>query len=133
MVPRVGSAAFTRGIDGGDFMSARLAVAMLAFGLAAMGWATSGLAQQTLHDEVRVGKLSCMVDHYHFGSSKGQASKKAAEAEAAASWSDFVDFVYGSAYTSWKSSVGKSVECAKDGSGSWGCIVSSRPCRRLRK
>lgn len=114
-------------------MSARLAVARLAFGLAAMGWATSGLAQQAMHDEVRVGKLACFTDHYHFGSSKGLASKKAALAEAAGSWADFVDFEYGSAYASWKSSAGKSVDCAKDGSGLWGCTVSSRPCRRLRK
>ena len=98
-----------------------------------MGLASAGLAQQTLHDERRVGKLSCMVDHYHFGSSKGQTSKKAAEADAVGSWSDFVDFEYGSAYGSWKASVGKSVDCAKDGSGLWGCTLSSRPCRRLRK
>ena len=90
-------------------------------------------AQQTLHDEQRVGKLSCMVDHYHFGSSKGQASRKAAEADAAASWENFVDFEYGGAYASWKASQGKSVDCANDGSGLWGCTVSSRPCRRLRK
>ena len=90
-------------------------------------------AQQTLHDEVRVGKLSCMTDHYHFGSSKGQTSKKAAEADAVASYSNFVDFEYGGAYASWKAAAGKTVDCSKDGSGLWGCTVSARPCRRLRK
>jgi hypothetical protein len=86
-----------------------------------------------MHEEKRVGRLSCMVDHYHFGSSTGQSSRKAAEADAAASWADFVYFEYGDAYTSWKSSQSKNVDCSKDGSGLWGCSISSRPCRRLRK
>lgn len=114
-------------------MLARLAVAALGLGIGIAGWALPASAQQTLHDEVRVGKLSCMTDHYHFGSSKGQTSKKAAEADAIASYSSFVDFEYGSAYASWKAAAGKTVDCAKDNSGLWGCTVSARPCRRLRK
>jgi hypothetical protein len=105
----------------------------LAFAAAVAVSAGLASAQQMMHEEKRVGKLSCMVDHYHFGSSKGKTSKKEAEQEAVASWADFVDFEYGSAYASWKASQGKSVECSKDGSGLWGCSISSRPCRRLRK
>ncbi|MEZ5924121.1 MAG: hypothetical protein R3D57_07025 [Hyphomicrobiaceae bacterium] len=114
-------------------MSARLAAALLAAGFGALVGASGATAQQALHDEVRVGKLSCFSDHYHFGSSKGMSSKKAAEADAAASWSNFVDFEYGSAYASWKAAAGKTVDCAKEGSGTWGCTVSARPCRRVRK
>lgn len=114
-------------------MSVRCFAATVAFGLAMFGFAGAGQAQQTLHDEVRVGKLSCFTDHYHFGSSKGQTSKKTAEGDAIASFEDFVDFEYGSAYASWKAAAGKSVDCSKDGSGLWGCTVSARPCRRVRK
>ncbi len=114
-------------------MSARLVAAAMAAGFGMVIGLPLATAQQTLHDEVRVGKFSCMTDHYHFGSSKGMTSKKAAEAEAIASWSSFVDFEYGSAYASWKASVGKSVDCANDSSGLWGCTISSRVCRRLRK
>ncbi len=114
-------------------MLVRLAAVILAIGAGVLSWSSAVQAQQTLHAEQRVGKWSCMVDHYHFGSSKGQTSKKSAEADAVASWSNFVDFEYGGAYTSWKASQGKTMDCAKDGSGLWGCTVSSRPCRRLRK
>lgn len=114
-------------------MPVRLAAVILTIGAGMLSWASAVQAQQTLHAEQRVGKWSCMVDHYHFGSSKGLTSKKAAEADAAASWSNFVDFEYGGAYASWKASQSKQVDCAKDGSGLWGCTLSSRPCRRLRK
>jgi hypothetical protein len=114
-------------------MSARWVAAALGIGLGLAGWSAGAAAQQTLHEEVRVGKNSCMVDHYHFGSSKGMASKKAAEAEAVASWANFVDFEYGGAYASWKIAAGKQVDCAKDGGGTWGCSVSARPCRRLKR
>lgn len=113
-------------------MSARGVVAVLGFGLGLAGLAGGASAQQVFHDEVRVGKNSCFDGHYHFGSSKGMPSKKAAEAEAAASWANFVDFEYGSAYSSWKIAISKQVDCSKDNVG-WGCSVSAIPCRRLRK
>ena len=112
-------------------MSGRWAVAALGFGLGLAGL-SGGAFAQTFHNEVRVGKNSCFDGHFHFGSSKGLASKKAAEASAVASWQDFVDFEYGSAYSSWKIATSKSVECAKENVG-WGCAVSAIPCRRLRK
>ncbi len=113
-------------------MSARGVVAVLGFGLGLAGPAGGASAQQTFHDEVRVGKNSCFDGHYHFGSSKGMPSKKAAEAEAAASWANFVDFEYGSAYSSWKIAVSKTLECQRENVG-WGCQASAIPCRRLRK
>lgn len=110
-------------------MSARWVIA--AFGAALVGWSAGATAQQILHDEVRVGRNSCFENHYHYGSSKGAASKKAAEADAITSWADFVDFEYGSAYSSWKIAASKSLECSQDNVG-WGCAASARPCRRLK-
>jgi len=83
-----------------------------------------------LHEQHKERGLVCMVDHYHYGSSSGKASKAEAVRAAIQSWVDFVNFEYGSGWTSWNRSGTKSVNCTNGGSGNWGCDVNSRPCRR---
>ena len=98
-------------------------------GAAVLFVATPAMAQLAdMHEQRRERGRICFTDHYHYGSSSGQPSKKAAELTAIKSWSDFVDFEYGGVWTSWARSGSKSVKCSSSTSG-WGCDVSSRPCR----
>lgn len=83
-----------------------------------------------LHAQHKERGLVCMIDHYHYGSSSGKASKAAATRAAIQSWADFVDFEYGATWTSWTRSGTKSINCTNGGAGNWGCDVNSRPCRR---
>ncbi|HVU22148.1 MAG TPA: hypothetical protein VHE09_15570 [Rhizomicrobium sp.] len=93
---------------------------------------TPSLAQslEDLHAQHRERGFICMIDHYHYGSSAGKASKTEAVRAAIQSWADFVNLEYGSAWTGWRRSGTKSVNCTNGGVGNWGCDVSSRPCRR---
>jgi hypothetical protein len=88
--------------------------------------AVSGLAAS--HSMRREGNRLCFADHYHYGSSSGQQSMKAAQAAAVASWADFVDFEYDSSWTSFARASSKEVKCSQGTSG-WGCDASARPCR----
>ncbi|MEZ5776624.1 MAG: hypothetical protein R3D33_18500 [Hyphomicrobiaceae bacterium] len=97
-------------------------------GVAAL--ATPGSA--ALWSEVMVSKnVSCFADHYHYGSSSGMPSKKAATAEAIASWAGFVAWEYGDEYGNWRIAASKQVDCSGSGS-SWSCQVSARPCHKVR-
>jgi hypothetical protein len=69
-----------------------------------------------------------MADHFHYGSSTGRRSKKAATAAAINSWSEFTAFEYGSAWGSFKRARSKSIRCSKSPEG-WGCNVEAVPCR----
>lgn len=81
-----------------------------------------------IHAQRRERGHICFTDHFHYGSSSGLRTKRAAQAAAIRSWADFVDFEYGRAWTSWGASGSKQISCS-NGGGSWGCDVSSRPCR----
>lgn len=76
----------------------------------------------------RKGRV-CMTDHFHYGSSSGQRSKKIARAKAIASWAEFTAFEYGNAWAIFKRSRSRSVRCSEDASG-WGCQIEGVPCRR---
>ena len=82
-----------------------------------------------MHDQRRERGVICFTDHFHYGSSAGQSTKRAAQIAAVQSWAGFVDFEYGGAWTSWAKSGSKSIKCGRDG-GAWSCDVSARPCRR---
>ena len=82
-----------------------------------------------LHSKVRVGNKICFADHYHYGSSGGLASKKAAEAAVIADWAGFVAWEYGNAWASIKLAANKSLKCSNS-SGSWSCTLEAAPCRR---
>ncbi|MBS0237454.1 MAG: hypothetical protein JSR89_03405 [Proteobacteria bacterium] len=110
------------------WMRPALAVAAL-FACAAPAFADdTGVA--AIHDQRREGGRTCFVDHYHYGSSAGQSSKKAALAVGIKSWADFTDFEYGSDWAHWGRASSKSVKCSQAGpGGSWSCDISARPCR----
>jgi hypothetical protein len=88
--------------------------------------AVTGLA--AAHNLRREGGRLCFADHFHYGSSAGQSSMKAAQAAAVASWADFVDFEYDASWTSFARASNKEVKCSQSGGG-WGCDASARPCR----
>lgn len=88
--------------------------------------AVSGLA--AMHDMRREGGRLCFSDHFHYGSSNGEKSAKAAQAAAIASWSDFVIFEYDPSWASFSRASAKEVKCSQGSSG-WSCDVSARPCR----
>ena len=73
----------------------------------------------------------CTTDHFHYGSSSGQRSKKVAMAEAIASWAGFTAFEYGDAWANFKLARSRKVRCSEDVRG-WGCNVEGVPCRRVR-
>jgi hypothetical protein len=83
-----------------------------------------------IHEQRREGGRTCFVDHYHYGSSAGLPSKKAAFAAGIKSWADFTDFEYGSDWARWSRASSKSAKCSQAGlGGSWSCDISARPCR----
>ncbi len=88
-----------------------------------------GQSLADIHEQRRERGLNCMSDHFHYGSSADKPSKRAAQTAAIQSWADFVNFEYGSAWTSWARSGSKSISCTQAGSSYWGCDASARPCR----
>ena len=95
--------------------------------------AAPAMAQEVadMHEQRRELGVICFTDHYHYGSSSGQPTKRAAQIAAIQSWAGFVDFEYGGSWTSWAKSGSKSIKCSREGlRGAWSCDVSSRPCRR---
>lgn len=86
----------------------------------------------TIHDLRREGRLYCTVDHYHSGQGTVQRTKKRAIRSAAAAWSGFTAWEYGSDWARWRYARSKSVSC--DGRrGAITCSVEARPCKRLRR
>ena len=86
----------------------------------------SGLAAS--HDMRREGGRLCFADHFHYGSSAGQSSRKSAQVAAVGSWASFVDFEYGPTWANFSKSSSKDVKCSTSPSG-WGCEINARPCR----
>lgn len=87
---------------------------------------------QTIGEAMHTARVErgfvCYSDHYHYGSSGNQSSKRAAEAAAISAWSSFVDFEYGSAWANFRKAGSKKMTCS-NGSGGWDCSVEARPCR----
>jgi len=85
----------------------------------------TGLA--SIHGWRKVGKKTCLVDHYHNGNGSGP-SRRLAERAAISSWTDFTVFEYGSSWGSYGLSVAKKMSCGGSGSN-WQCSVDSIACR----
>ncbi len=81
-----------------------------------------------LHDLRKEGGRSCFVDHFHFGTSANEATRKAAERAAIKSWAEFVDLEYGSDWARFSRAASKSMKCEQSVAG-WGCSVQGRPCK----
>lgn len=112
-------------------MLARLSTASVLL-LAICG--TPALAQQDgalvgLHTLVRSGNMVCMADHFHYGQSSGQPSRKAAEVAAIRDWAGFTAWEYGRHWGNFQMAGSRKVSCSQSGGG-WGCNVEARPCRR---
>lgn len=82
-----------------------------------------------LHAKVRIGAKLCMADHSHQGQSSGASTRKAAEAAAIRSWSEFTSWEYSSAWGNYQNAVAKTMSCSQTGA-TWACSVDARPCRR---
>lgn len=101
-------------------------VAALAASIAPLRADETGLA--SIHTWKKVGKKTCMVDHYHSGQGTG-ANRKAAETAAIQSWTSFTDLEYGSSWASFKIAERKSMQCSQDGSNSFNCQTEALACR----
>jgi hypothetical protein len=85
----------------------------------------TGLA--TIHAWVKMGRKTCMADHFHDGSGNGPTRAKA-ESAAIRSWVDFTAWEYGNPWGRYSVAAGKKMTCSQDG-GTWTCGVEARPCR----
>jgi len=105
----------------------------ITFAAVVAGSISAAVAQETgmsdLHAQRVEGGRICMIDHFHYGSSSGQATRKAAEAEAIASWAGFTAWEYGDPWGDYRIAASRGMKCAQSG-GSWACELEARPCRR---
>lgn len=113
-------------------MAVKSVVGATLLAMLALSTSQSAVADETgmagMHDWRREGGKTCMTDHWHYGSSGGLGSQKAAEVEAIKSWSSFTDFEYGSNWARWSKAASKKMSCSKSGNG-WGCSAEARPCK----
>jgi hypothetical protein len=112
--------------------SKAMSVALLASAVV-VSMAIPAVAQDTglagMHSMRREGGRTCMSDHWHYGSSGGSHSTKAAAKRAAiASWQDFTDLDYGRAWARFSRAASKKMGCSNSASG-WSCDAEARPCR----
>ena len=80
-----------------------------------------------IHAWIKVGRKTCMLDHFHDGNGTGKTRAQAQKA-AIASWSEFTAWEYGSPWGRYSIAVSKSMDCSQGG-GVWTCHVQARPCR----
>jgi hypothetical protein len=85
----------------------------------------TGIAK--IHTWVRIGRKTCMLDHFHYGSGNGPTRVQAGRV-AIRSWADFTAWEYGDTWGRYSIAVSKKMTCSP-GSGSWSCAVEARPCR----
>jgi hypothetical protein len=108
------------------FSMAACAVVLTGLAAPTLSIAESGFA--AMHDMRREGRRVCFSDHYHYGTSFGKPTRRAAEAAAVQSWADFVDFEYGGTWNNFTKASGKGMSCGQSSTG-WGCDLSARPCK----
>lgn len=107
--------------------------ASLAFVTVVMvGGAVPAVADETgLHASHALRRESgrvCFVDHWHYGSSGLQSSRKQAERAAIGSWASFVAFEYGTDWARFGRAASKKMTCSQNSSG-WDCSLEARPCK----
>lgn len=107
-------------------------IAGVFIGLAAAAVFSAGTASaqglEFLHEQRAEGGRICFTDHFHYGSSSGEASRAAAERSAIASWAGFTALEYGNNWGSWRIAASKKMSCSQSGAG-WGCNAEARPCK----
>jgi hypothetical protein len=101
-----------------------MGILVVATGAAQAQAEETGLAQ--LHSWVKMGRKTCMVDHFHSGNgnapTRGQAERQAIQ-----SWGDFTAWEYGTPWGRYSIAASKKMTCER--TGSWSCFVEARPCR----
>jgi len=80
-----------------------------------------------IHAWVKIGRKTCMFDHFHDGSGNGPTRAKA-EAAAIRAWIDFTAWEYGTPWGRYTIAASKKSTCTRDGS-TWTCAVEARACR----
>jgi hypothetical protein len=100
-------------------------VALSAGGDAAQSQDT-GIAK--IHPWVKIGRKTCMLDHFHYGSGN-RPTRAQAERVAIRSWAEFTAWEYGDPWGRYSIAVSKKMTCSP-GSGGWSCAVEARPCRQ---
>lgn len=80
-----------------------------------------------IHAWVKVGRKTCFVGHYHYGSGRGPTQIHA-RAAAVRSWTWATDLEYGSSWADYRLAASKVMKCARSGSG-WTCDTQAIPCR----
>jgi hypothetical protein len=85
----------------------------------------TGIAK--IHAWVKVGRKTCMLDHFHDGSGKGPARAQA-ERVAIRSWAEFTAWEYGESWGRYSVAASKKMTCSPMAVG-WSCAVEARPCR----
>ena len=110
----------------------RLQTSLALIALTATAWSAPLAAQalEDFHNQRAEGGRWCMSDHFHTGSSGGEASRAAAERAAVSSWSSFTALEYGDHWGSWRIAASRRMRCAQP-TGTWGCQAEARPCRPL--
>jgi hypothetical protein len=79
-----------------------------------------------IHSWVKMGRKTCLADHFHNGTGNG-ATRPQAERAAVQSWVDFTAWEYGSIWGRYAIAASKKMACSR--SESWSCDVEARPCR----
>lgn len=85
----------------------------------------------SMHDWQKVGRKTCMKEHYHTGSGEGRTKRDARRA-AVVDWENFTAFEYGSDWARFKSAASRGIRYEKGPKG-WTASVEARPCRRRKR
>jgi len=79
-----------------------------------------------IHSWVKIGRKTCLADHFHSGNGSGP-TRPQAEKAAVQSWADFTAWEYGSTWGKYTVATSKKMTCERG--DSWSCFVEARPCR----
>jgi hypothetical protein len=108
------------------FVLGACALAVALFAGEAVGQSQeTGLAE--IHTWIKVGRKTCMVDHFHDGSGTGP-TRAAAQREAIRSWVEFTAWEYGNPWGRYAIAASRKMTCSRESEG-WRCSVEARPCR----
>jgi hypothetical protein len=80
-----------------------------------------------IHAWVRVGRKTCMADHFHDGLGRGP-TRLYAERAAIRAWAEFTGWEYGGAWGRYALAANRRATCSRE-EGGWRCAVEARPCR----
>jgi hypothetical protein len=85
----------------------------------------TGIAE--IHQWVKIGRKTCMLDHFHDGSGSG-STRAEAERAAIKAWAEFTAWEYGTPWGRYSIAASRKADCSRS-SGGWTCAVQARPCR----